>query len=103
MRALELNPGGFYELVVCARLGNERPQGLVPQSHSYSYLFCVACCISSSISASASRSYVLLGHDLRAVGRMSNDFATSRAHARKRSTTGLSVRFFKVAITTGHG
>ncbi len=45
-------------------------------------------------------------HDLRvlrAVSRVSNDLATSRADARKRSTTGLSVRFFSVAMTTGHG
>jgi hypothetical protein len=31
------------------------------------------------------------------------EFATSRAHAMKRSTTGLKVRFFKVKIVTGHG
>jgi hypothetical protein len=45
-------------------------------------------------------------HDLRvlrAVSRVSNDLATSRADARKRSTTGLSVRFLSVAMTTGHG
>ena len=39
----------------------------------------------------------------RAVSRVSNDLATSRADARKRSTTGVNVRFFSVAMTTGHG
>src|SRR5262245_48772407 len=32
-----------------------------------------------------------------------NDFAISRIHSRKRSTTGLSVRFFNVTSATGHG
>ena len=31
------------------------------------------------------------------------DFATSRAHSMKRSTTGLRVRFFNVKIATGQG
>jgi hypothetical protein len=47
------------------------------------------------------RAYIT--HDLCGVGRVSNDFATSRAHAMKRSTTGLSVRFLNVTTTTGHG
>jgi hypothetical protein len=32
-----------------------------------------------------------------------NGFATSRAHSMKRSTTGLTVRFFRVAMATVHG
>src|SRR5262245_12097138 len=31
------------------------------------------------------------------------DFATSRAHSIKRSTTGLSVRCFSVTMAKGHG
>jgi hypothetical protein len=34
---------------------------------------------------------------------LTKDFATSRAHSMKRSTTGLSIRFFNVRITTAHG
>ena len=30
-------------------------------------------------------------------------FATSRAHSKKISATGLIVRFFNVVIVTGHG
>ena len=36
-------------------------------------------------------------------GGAASDFATSRAHSMKRSTTGLNMRFFSVTITTGHG
>src|SRR5713101_1586409 len=42
-------------------------------------------------------------HARNACGRAPNDFATSRVHSRKRSTTGLRVRFFNVTIATGHG
>ena len=36
-------------------------------------------------------------------GQVLNVLATSRVHSRKRSTTGLSVRFFSVTSATGHG
>jgi hypothetical protein len=36
-------------------------------------------------------------------GELAKDFATSRAHSIKRSTSGLNVRFFSVTIVTGHG
>src|SRR5215510_14069743 len=42
-------------------------------------------------------------HDLCGCGFPVIDFATSRAHSMKRSTTGLSVRCFSVTIVTAHG
>ena len=44
-----------------------------------------------------------MASDLRVDGLLIIDFETSRAHSMKRSTTGLSVRFFSVTIVTGHG
>ena len=42
-------------------------------------------------------------HDLCGCGFLVINFATSRAHSMKRSTTGLNVRFFSVTIVTAHG
>src|SRR5262245_30422946 len=50
------------------------------------------------------RSFIMFRGDLGlALGADANDFATSRAHSMKRSTTGLKVRFFNLTTATGQG
>jgi hypothetical protein len=44
-----------------------------------------------------------IGHGLSTGPQAPNDLETLRAQSRKRSTTGLSVRFFNLTSPTGHG